>query len=674
MAPVAAFLIVMTLQLLIESPWYRALEWSTAVSERHARQRGASWFASERLHRARAMLARRAELERSRTRVRELRKMMAAAKEDNGKTLASFKSAPASPLYTAAADETGSEGAAGGGGGGGGARSAAMGSPSQRSQSFVAEKAAVILATPNLPLPPTEEEEGEEVAGDGSAIAVPGDERAAQGAGVSGTGVRPRRPSAEEDVEGAELEARHRGQVVEGVMEAMVRVVLTVHLNLMYSLRQTGPFLDFDKASKRLEPLGGLPLARLLALSLDELGYFVSTYTHMICYAALVLSHALLCTPATGVAVLFVLAMAALQEPYPARWYWNVTMGYVAVVAGAKVSACFLQSRMCDSVWSADAWVCASLLPSWNAFAGSGSGQDDPSWFCLVDFATLLVLAAHRANMQYRGLWLDVGPSDLIPSPSVLAAVESHAARESGGGDDEGRTLGRTLEADEDVPALVRLPLARGLRQSIEADGHGLHSPAPRSARTGLFPTSGAGGGAARGGGEDDARGREPVGDGLRRRASASSARSLRSSLTQGQLHSPVPPENRGGARGAHGDDAHGGHGAGDGGGDGGLQGVTASSRGPGGRERVLRSMGVEKGWGGRAWQGWLLERKLVWIASSDNEQSDTTGTGVDLYLWIVTPELLALVGFFGGLLSSGSDTGVPNKLQTLVPYLSPLT
>ena len=61
------------------------------------------------------------------------------------------------------------------------------------------------------------------------------------------------------------------------------------------------------------EPLHALPLARLLALSCDELGYFVSTYTHMICYGAMVLSHALLSTPASAVAVFFVLAMAALQ-------------------------------------------------------------------------------------------------------------------------------------------------------------------------------------------------------------------------------------------------------------------------------------------------------------------------------------------------------------------------
>ena len=100
---------------------------------------------------------------------------------------------------------------------------------------------------------------------------------------------------------------------VEGVLEGMVRTVLTVHLNLMCSLRQTGPFLDFDKASKQLEPLEGLSLSRLVVLSVDELVYFVGTYTHMMCYGALVLSHALLCTPASGAAVLFVLVMAALQ-------------------------------------------------------------------------------------------------------------------------------------------------------------------------------------------------------------------------------------------------------------------------------------------------------------------------------------------------------------------------
>ena len=40
-------------------------------------------------------------------------------------------------------------------------------------------------------------------------------------------------------------------------------------------------------------------------------------------------------------------------------------MGYVALVSGAKVLACFLQSRMCDSIWSADTRVCASLIPTW---------------------------------------------------------------------------------------------------------------------------------------------------------------------------------------------------------------------------------------------------------------------------------------------------------------------
>jgi len=73
--------------------------------------------------------------------------------------------------------------------------------------------------------------------------------------------------------------------------------------------------------------------------------------------------------------------------------------------------------------------------------------------------------------------------------------------------------------------------------------------------------------------------------------------------------------------------------------------------------------VGVVGGWGGGAWRWWLQKKKLVWLAN-DSDMSDTTGTGVDLYLWVVTSELLALVAVFGGLLSSESD--VPNKLQTL--------
>ena len=304
LAPVIAFLIIMTLQLLINSSWYRALEQSTAVSERHARERGASWFASERRHRAKATVARRAELERSRTRVRELRKMMSAAKDDNGRTLASFKSAPASPLYTGASLNEG----LGEGAGGGTTRGMAAGSPSQRSQSFIAEKAAVILATPNLPLTSTAEEE---VAGDCDAPAERAQEmRDAQGSISTGGGGQPRggigaRSGGSRLIEGN----------VEGLAQGLVRTVLTVHLELMFSLRQTGPFLDFDKAGKPLEPLEGLSISGLLVLSVDELGYFVGTYTHMMCYGALVLSHAFLCTPASGVAVLFVLVMATLQVP-----------------------------------------------------------------------------------------------------------------------------------------------------------------------------------------------------------------------------------------------------------------------------------------------------------------------------------------------------------------------
>jgi len=231
----------------------------------------------------------------------------------------------------------------------------------------------------------------------------------------------------------------------EGVVEGVVRFALVLFLHSMFSLRQSGPFLDFTAAAKPLMPLRSVPLSRLLRLSVDELGYFVATYTHMICYAALVLSHALLCTPATAVAVFFGLAMAALQEPYPAKWYWNVIIVYTAAVSGGKMVAVLIQNHFCGPVWSPDSLVCGWLMPAWQNFAGDypadlpppaapapdasqppqGQGEAQPDWWCAVDFATLLILAAHRANMQHRGLWQDVSPTDLRPSPAIIAQVEA---------------------------------------------------------------------------------------------------------------------------------------------------------------------------------------------------------------------------------------------------------
>jgi hypothetical protein len=71
---------------------------------------------------------------------------------------------------------------------------------------------------------------------------------------------------------------------------------------------------------------------------------------------------------------------------------------------------------------------------------------------------------------------------------------------------------------------------------------------------------------------------------------------------------------------------------------------------------------------------GWLQKHKLVWIETDADvhhadvhHPSSSSGTGVDLYLWVVMPELLSLVCMFGALLSSGSDsTASTNKLQVL--------
>ena len=102
------------------------------------------------------------------------------------------------------------------------------------------------------------------------------------------------------------------------------------------------------------------------------------------------------------------------------------------------------------------------------------------------------------------------------------------------------------------------------------------------------------------------------------------------------------------------------------------------------GAARAMRSVAAvsaEEGWGWSSWRLWLLKHKLVWIDSAGRggsgggesedgadggEASDYAGTGVDLYLWVVTPELFALMALFVGLLYSGSDDDGANKLQTL--------
>jgi hypothetical protein len=113
-------------------------------------------------------------------------------------------------------------------------------------------------------------------------------------------------------------------------------------------------------------------------------------------------------------------------------------MMYLALVSSGKAIASFLAARMCGTVWAADTWVCASMLPAWSMFAGKdGSNLRD---MCVVDFAALLVLVAHRANMQYRGLWLDVGPKELVPPPHILAQVQRsmrQTAADTAGSDDE---------------------------------------------------------------------------------------------------------------------------------------------------------------------------------------------------------------------------------------------
>jgi len=652
-APVAAFLIVMMLQLLIESQWYKTLEQSTAVSAWHAKMRGAAWFAAEHQYRARAMLARRAELELSRLRVHELRRMMSTNHSNKG------GGAPF-PHSLHTADTRSDQGVAG--------EEMQAGSSPTRKTSHAAEKAAVILATPNIP---NCAEDGVAAGGglraQGAADVVKGGEGVDGHEGMGGSDAGADTGLAGRE-DGEEWERRRGGE--EGVLEGVLRVFLVVYLDCMYSLRQTGPFLDFEAALKPLEPLECASIVRLLALSLDELGYFVSTYTHMICYGALVLSHAMLCTPASGVAVFFVLAMAAFQEPYPARWYWNVTMTYLAFVSGAKVSAHFLEQRMCGEVWDSSTWVCAWLLPAWDRFAGDGSAHHSQGWLSVVDFATLLVLAAHRANMQYRGLWLDVGPSDLIPPPAVVAEIEQliapahseQAAARAGGA----------------------LPVPKRLRDTVRGEGGGMHSPTIQSPRSNPFMHTGAVSSltvvnttAAVDVGEGAG------GRGLRQRRSGNKAegamRTLRDSVSEGTLHSPIPhaSEIRRGARGRDSDvvvraDAPSSPAAGGGHRRQNSYGGNQSSRSGarpvaslqgGAGKRVVRSVGVVGGWGGGAWRWWLQKNKVVWLAN-DSDMSDTTGTGVDLYLWVVTPELLALVAVFGGLLSSGSD--VPNKLQTL--------
>lgn len=117
-------------------------------------------------------------------------------------------------------------------------------------------------------------------------------------------------------------------------------------------------------------------------------------------------------------------------------------MMYLALVSSGKAIASFLAARMCGTVWAADTWVCASMLPAWSMFAGKD--ESNLRDMCVVDFAALLVLVAHRANMQYRGLWLDVGPKELVPPPHILAQVQQsmrQTAADTAGSDDEAEAV-----------------------------------------------------------------------------------------------------------------------------------------------------------------------------------------------------------------------------------------
>ena len=89
--------------------------------------------------------------------------------------------------------------------------------------------------------------------------------------------------------------------------------------------------------------------------------------------------------------------MAALQEPFPARWYWNVAMLYLSALIALKTSLQLLQSRVCQGGGSST-WECDFFFPAWRDFAGEWNNLG------FFEFATLLVLVAHRANMQHRGL------------------------------------------------------------------------------------------------------------------------------------------------------------------------------------------------------------------------------------------------------------------------------
>ena len=608
-APVSAFLILMALQLLIESDWYQSLEEEQRQRERRALDRGQAWFSAQRLHRARAMLAGRAVLHRSRLRVLDLRRLIAASKQSS-----QTSEEPLAQPSTKGPDLGRRMGAENEGG---------PVSP-QRGVSYAAEKAAAILATPNLPMAVEEHN---------SAL------RTREASSGDTAGVRAVEDAAEPNLntEGQEDEIRQGAQmhaVAEGMLTKATRLVLVAFLKCILALRQTGPLLELDGALKPRLPLQGLSVWRLLELALDEIAHFLSTYTHMMCYVALVLSHVLLRTPASGVAVLFVLVMATFQEPYPARWYWNATILYLAIVSGGKMILRFLQPRTCGTIrepsprgaraegpWPVDtSWICAQFLPDLDVFLGGGGTSADDvdvyGWLCVVDFVALLVVAAHRSNMQQRGLWRDVGPQDLVPTPSELAQAqdEMHA----------------TWSPNAQSIAVAPEPSPLSTGQSSRLDS--------------TRDDAGAAGGVA-----------------------------LREALASGGLNSPRIQVDSGAVRRRRGScqtarDSH----AGDGHGalrreGGNRRGFDADSGG-GERGRTVRSVKVVAGWNLGAVRWWLEKKKLVWIGpSSDALAQDAMGTGKDLYLWIVTPELLSLVVIFIGLLLSGSDTdAVANKLQTL--------
>jgi len=384
---------------------------------------------------------------------------------------------------------------------------------------------------------------------------------------------------------------------------------------------------------------------------------------------------------------------------------------YTAAVSGGKMVAILFQNHFCGPVWAPDSWVCGWLLPAWQAFAADpGSpafaaaadkslpaqeqGVDwdftsymSPDWLSVIDFATLMILAAHRANMLHRGLWRDVSPTDLRPSPGDFAQVQADLQYTS-----NTSNTSSTRPSAHGACAIDALPLTeKPMKLSMLGLDSTIHSPTLLSpvsrgreklTTENLFApiaVSGADAGAAGGGGGGG--GGVGVGSGAGGQetletltSSLRQRRPLRPSLEHGALSSPVPLDVRTAHAARRGED-----------------GTHPSSRTrTSGAPRAMRSVAAVsavQGWGFSSWRQWLLKHKLVWIDSEPRKPRVGSGAwggelevawdgsegceyaGVDLYLWVVTPELFALVAFFIGLLYSGSDGA--NKLQTLLTLTS---